>query len=63
MKTDLERLLELYKSFGIELEAEEEDEGFTIYLEEGKGFCGYRGFISIISFSPKGSFLNQGFWE
>lgn len=72
MVSDLERFLELYKSFGIELNPEVEDsehsngsDTVTLILEVRKNpkFTGYEGFYSDITFNADGKFLEQGFWE
>ena len=71
--TDLQRFIELYKSFGIDLEAEnvpfnpisKEVEHIRICLNEGENdkFEGYSCFYSCVEFDINGKFLRQGFWE
>jgi hypothetical protein len=72
--TDMERFIELYKSFGIELEAEPADKwdlkdnptiGYTITMDESepKFKESYGGFYSVVYFDREGKFINQGFWE
>lgn len=76
--TDMERFIELYKSFGIELKAEknkkwisiregtyEDAPGYTISIEEGDHpkLGGYAGFGTVIEFTEDGKFLKQDFWE
>ena len=71
---DLERFIELYKSFEIECKVviDAETGHKTIYLGEvvGCGDCtespkfnGYGGFYSDVVFDEGGNFLRQGFWE
>lgn len=68
--TDLEKFIELYKSFGIELKAVQYGDNWCVELgdEEQKEkhpdkFEGYYGFYSAVYFSLDGKFLNQEFWE
>lgn len=74
--TDLERFIELYKSFGIicKIQTEEEMGHKTITLSAGlphredqytrhKKLDGYSDFFSDIEFTKDGKFLRQGFWE
>lgn len=60
--SDLERLVELYKSFGIELDVVENAEGFSIELEarthDGK-ITGYVGFCTGFEFDKEGRFILQ----
>ena len=76
-KTDLERFIELYKSFGIECKVNKEDNTLVIYLSQNwqlqyndgikytfsDKFFGYNSFYSAISFTKDGKFINQGFFE
>lgn len=65
---DLDRFIELYKSFGIELKPEKTAKGFKIELSgsavdyNGK-LDGYSMFFSDVEFDKDGKFLRQGFWE
>ncbi len=63
--TDLEKFVELYKSFGIELEVKEEDTHYAIIMEADTHpkFEGYNTFYSDVTFDTDGNFLTQGFWE
>jgi hypothetical protein len=66
--TDLERFIELYKSFGIDLEAEntecdESNKNYYVHLQYHEKFCGHHGFFSTVEFDENGKFLRQGFWE
>ena len=69
----LPKFKELYKSIGIELivnvdnEKQQQfvtlSEGSYTYAEATKGFVGYMGFFSEITFDMNGKFIEQGFWE
>jgi|Laugresu1bdmlbsd_1035121.scaffolds.fasta_scaffold18448_3 hypothetical protein len=67
--TDLEKFIDTYKQFGIELESSEDCEGnIEIVLnsedDERKNiYGGYKGFFSIVKFTKQGKFLKQAFWE
>lgn len=73
--TDLEKFKELYKSFGIELivNKNEEKNIFEVFLHEGSysdkthtlsnKFTGYIGFYSFIEFDINEKFIQQGFAE
>lgn len=77
MKTDIEKFVELYKSFGIDCIVNEQDDKKVILLNaldsQMKGrsivptksdkFGGYIGFNSEVIFSSDGSFIAQNFWE
>lgn len=67
MKTDLEKFVELYKSFGIDLKVEEFpcEAGYVITLTEGENrfFGGYARFFSEVFFDSNGKFESQAFWE
>ena len=74
-KTDLERYVELYKSFGINCKIINEGGFKLIILSEGSMvsesekhttsilFNGYNSFYTKIIFSEDGGFVSQGFWE
>lgn len=65
-KTDLEKFIELYKGFGIELEAKENEDGdFYLLLEQGDHhkLVGYNFFYSGVYFDKNGKFLQQSFLE
>lgn len=68
--TDLEKLIDTYKQFGIDLIVYEEDDKFKITLSgwgenstNSDKFNGYSGFFSDLEFTKEGKFLSQGFWE
>lgn len=67
--TDLQRFIEMYKSFGIELKPKPtyktSDGSMTIEMEQGSHpkFGGYRGFSSTVDFDKDGKFIQQEFWE
>lgn len=66
--TDLEKFIDTYKQFGIEVEAKEEDDKLTITLGNGTGvesekFEGYSFFHTQLIFTKEGKFISQGFWE
>lgn len=72
--TDLERFVELYRSFGIECKVNhfECQEGIFDIIELNSGqhevtssikFDGYGGFFSDVFFDKNGNFIKQGFWE
>lgn len=65
--TDLEKFIELYKSFGIALEAQNEKEGNGKFIYMGVGdnekFTGYACFCSFIFFDENGKFTEQSFVE
>ena len=71
-KTDLQKFVDLYKGFGIELSVEkcepsnpEVEGGFSIELRQGSHpkFNGYSCFLSTVIFDKDGKFIEQGFWE
>ncbi len=71
-KTDLEKFIELYASFGIPLEVIQENNGQVIMLGESvkhskhgysEKFNGYACFFSDVRFDENGKFVSQGFWE
>jgi hypothetical protein len=69
--TDLEKFIDTYKQFGIEIKTYENEKGnIEIMLNwwgengtESDKFDGYSGFISDLEFTKEGKFLRQGFWE
>jgi len=64
--TDLEKFIDLYKSVGIDLIPDREDEGLFLNLMEGKHkelVGGYMGFFTAIHFDFSGKFITQGAWE
>ena len=68
--TDLEKFIDTYKQFGIEVKAYEEDDKIRIDLggwednsTKSDKFDGYSGFFSDLEFTKEGKFLRQGFWE
>ena len=64
-KSDMDRFVDLYKSFGVELYPCREDETIRIVIGEGMSnrFAGYNGFYTKVVFSLEGKFISQGFWE
>lgn len=62
MGSGLKRLVELYKSFGIEVSPVKNVEGFSIELEarthDGK-ITGYVGFYTGFEFDKEGKFILQ----
>lgn len=76
MKTDLERFISVYKSFGIECKVNKVDGSqYILFVQEydynrfsneetrSYKFDGYSGFYSDIQFDLDGKFIKQGFWE
>ena len=71
--TDLEKFIDCYKQFGIDVMVNETDSGFKVLLNDSYGgtmketscidFDGYGGFFSDIDFDENGKFKRQGFWE
>lgn len=71
--TDLDRFVELYRTFGIECNVNKKDSGYEIVLSEhtcyadgatrSDKFDGYCGMFTTISFDGDGKFIKQGFWE
>ncbi len=63
--SDLERLVDLYKSFGVELNVVENAEGFSIELEAGthEKIKGYVGFCTEFVFNKEGKFIVQWIGE
>ncbi len=65
-KSDMERFIELYKSFGIDLKPEKrKDDDYDVSLNDSISdkFVGYMGFSSTVIFDKDGNFIRQGFWE
>jgi hypothetical protein len=69
--TDLEKFIDTYKQFGIEIKTFEKTQGFVEILLNGGGdtatksekFDGYTCYFSSIIFTKEGKFVCQGFWE
>ncbi len=72
--SDLEKFVEMYRSFGIECVVKKKDGFSFIYLcvsdypfEEkstiSNKLIGYSDFFSKIKFDKDGKFINQGFYE
>lgn len=71
--TDLEKFIDCYKQFGIDVKTFTNVYGFieiTLSNENlgmgvtcDKRFCGYSAFFSTIEFTQNGEFVRQGFWE
>ena len=67
-KSDMEKFIGLYKSFGIDLfstKVTTTDGNYNISLSENISdkFGGYSGFISVVVFNKDGKFIKQGFYE
>jgi len=74
MVSDVERFIELYKSFGIECVVNKESDFNFIHLcvsdfpfDEkstlSDKIIGYSDFFSTVRFDKEGNFINQGFYE
>lgn len=73
MKTDLERYVELYRSFGIELTVRWTDDRTQQYVAFGHhcrhecnehvSFDGYSGFYTAVYFDRDGKYVSQEFME
>jgi hypothetical protein len=64
--TDLERFIDLYKQFGIDLTYYTNKEGnieIKLSTYDSDKFDGYCDFHSIVEFTSDGKFIKQGFWE
>ena len=62
--TDLEKFVDLYKSFGIDLEKNKDDNMTTIKMSSrNKEFGGYLYLYSIVQFDKDGKFIKQYFYE
>lgn len=64
--TDLERFIDMYKQFGIDLTYYTNKDGdIEIKLSpyDNDKFDGYCDFHSLIEFTTDGKFIKQGFWE
>jgi len=71
--TDLEKFIDLYKSFGIELTIQNGEDGYknnpggsVIVLDETvdkRLGCGEEGSNSTVRFDKDGKFIDQEFWE
>lgn len=69
--TDLEKFIDTYEQFGIEIKTYENKKGnIEITLNgwsdgdtKSDKFEGYLGFCSDLEFTKEGRFLRQGFWE
>ena len=66
-KSYMERFIELYKSFGIDLKPVEypDGNGYDIALDNtiSNKFGGYSGFGSGVIFDKDGKFMSQEFYE
>ncbi len=68
--TDLEKFIDTYKQFGIEIITYENTKGnIGIDLNgdentstQSNKFDGYRGFHSSLEFTKEGKFIKQSFW-
>jgi len=66
MKSDYEKFIELYASFGILPVVKNKESEVEVILQEGTNpkLVGYNSFFSHILFDSKtGKFIEQGFWE
>lgn len=68
--TDLEKFIDTYKQFGIEVKTYEYGDKIIIDLNgwkdhstDSKKFDGYYGFYSLLEFTKEGKFITQGFYE
>jgi len=69
--TDLQKFIDTYKQFGIEIKTYENRKGnIEITLNgwedddtKSEKFDGYSGFVSDLEFTKEGKFIRQGFWE
>jgi hypothetical protein len=68
--TDLEKFIDTYKQFGIEIKTKEENGkilvslgGWDNHSSYSEKFSGYGGFFSDLEFTKDGKFISQGFWE
>lgn len=71
--TDLEKFIDTYKQFGIEVKVVENEKlNLEVKLRlsyddnfatESDKFDGYSGFYSDLEFTKEGKFIRQGFWE
>jgi len=68
--TDLEKFIDTYKQFGIDVKTYEKNDKIMIELNgydedstKSDKFDGYSGFCSDLAFTKDGKFLRQGFWE
>ena len=63
--TDLEKFIDTYKQFGVDVEPYQNEKGniqITLCASENK-FDGYCGMFSDLEFTKEGKFIRQGFWE
>lgn len=67
MKTDIEKLIEVFDDFGITysqtLNKEGRDNIITIEAKEDRKVTGYSGFVAEFYFRHDGSFEEAGIWE
>lgn len=74
MKTDLERFVELYRAFGVELRVQKTDDESVQYVAFGyrvehrdmdvhPSFDGLKGHYTIVAFSREGKYEGQEFME
>jgi len=68
--TDLEKFIDTYKQFGIDVKTYEKDNTINIILNgldknstKSDKFHGYHCFFTDLEFTKEGKFLRQGFWE
>lgn len=68
--TDLQKFIDTYKQFGIDVKTYEDGDkikinlnGWKNYSTESDKFDGYCGFFSDLEFTKEGKFLRQGFYE
>lgn len=65
INTDMHKFFDLYRSFGIELEAKADADGFYVEMEAEthEKINGYIGFCVITSFDKNGKFLHINIGE
>lgn len=68
--TDLEKFIDTYKQFGIEVKTYEFEGEIIVNLNgykpndtESDKFGGYAGFCSVLGFTKEGKFIYQNFFE
>jgi hypothetical protein len=68
--TDLEKFIETYKQFGIEIKTHNDGDKIRVdlngceeYSTISEKFGGYVGFYSDLEFTKDGKFVRQGFYE
>lgn len=62
-KTDLERFVEVYKSFGIDCVINEDDPYKRILFTSRDKFNRFTAIYYEVTFYKDGKFISQGFWK